>query len=141
MKRRSFFVAPLAAAVTVGAGTAISVNGNTNANTSINPNGLRLSSDDDDPGYALWYQLHNIEGKRIKVFLDGKEHKECTVADEKEGFIVQYRLDNNGHVIIDGDEFVKERLNGKVRIEISPVEKTYNDFFLAYGSSNNNGWP
>ena len=50
-----------------------------------------------------------------QIFVDGKEVKYCTVADEEKGYVIQ--------LVLDGDNVVRERITGKVEIR-SPARRT-----------------
>ncbi len=68
--------------------------------------GLRISTDENDPGYATWAALpRGPEGwPRIKTFLDGIEHGPTIItADEEEGFVYRAVLDADGHFQVDPD--------------------------------------
>lgn len=60
---------------------------------------------------------------RCVVLLDGAQVKNCTEADEEEGFVVRFKLDDKGKVIVNGAEIETETLYGNVQI-IDPLEKT-----------------
>jgi hypothetical protein len=60
---------------------------------------------------------------RCVVLLDGKQVKNCTEADEEEGFVVRFKLDDHGNHIVNGAEIETETLYGNVQI-IDPLEKT-----------------
>ena len=60
---------------------------------------------------------------RCVVLLDGVRVKNCTEADEEEGFIVRFKLDDHGTHIVNGAEIETETLYGNVQI-IDPLEKT-----------------
>lgn len=53
-------------------------------------------------------------GNRAKVYLDGVEQSNCTVADEEEGYIVRYILDPEKR-ILNGDTMT---VRGNVKIVI-----------------------
>ena len=60
---------------------------------------------------------------RCVVLLDGVPVKNCTEADEEEGFVVRFKLDENGMLTVNGAEIETETLYGNVQI-IDPLEKT-----------------
>lgn len=60
---------------------------------------------------------------RCVVLLNGLQVKNCTEADEEEGFVIRFKLDNNGNHIVNGAEIETEILYGNVQI-IDPLEKT-----------------
>ncbi len=60
---------------------------------------------------------------RCIVLLDGVRVKNCTEADEEEGFVVRFKLDENGMLTVNGAEIETETLYGNVQI-IDPLEKT-----------------
>ena len=59
---------------------------------------------------------------RCVVLLDGVHVKNCTEADEEEGFVVRFKLDDRGNHIVNGVEIETETLYGNVQI-IDPLEK------------------
>lgn len=61
--------------------------------------------------------------RRVVVLLDGVQVKNCTEADEEEGFVVRFKLTKEGSLILLGDEIETETLYGNVQI-IDPLEKT-----------------
>lgn len=60
--------------------------------------------------------------RRVVVLLDGVQVKNCTEADEEEGFVVRFKLDDRGNHIVNGAEIETETLYGNVQI-INPLEK------------------
>ena len=60
--------------------------------------------------------------RRVVVLLDGVQVKNCTEADEEEGFVVRFKLDENGMLTVNGAEIETETLYGNVQI-IDPLEK------------------
>lgn len=60
---------------------------------------------------------------RCIVLLDGVRVKNCTEADEEEGFVVRFKLDENGMLTVNGAEIETETLYGNVQV-IDPLEKT-----------------
>lgn len=58
---------------------------------------------------------------RCVVLLDGVHVKNCTEADEEEGFVIRFKLDDNGSLILNGAEVETETLTGNVQI-IDPLE-------------------
>lgn len=60
---------------------------------------------------------------RCVVLLDGETVKNCTKADEEEGFVIRFKLDENGMLTVNGSEIETETLYGNVQI-IDPLEKT-----------------
>ena len=59
---------------------------------------------------------------RCVVLLDGVHVKNCTEADEEEGFVVRFKLDDRGNHIVNGSEIETETLYGNVQIT-DPLEK------------------
>ena len=59
---------------------------------------------------------------RCVVLLDGVHVKNCTEADGEEGFVIRFKLDDNGSLILNGAEVETETLTGNVQI-IDPLEK------------------
>jgi hypothetical protein len=83
--------------------------------------GLRLSTYKGDRGYTDWQFLQS-QGRIIRVFLDGREIRECTLADEGLGYVEFCVTDAEGHVQVDpikGDEILRNSAHGKVEIRVS----------------------
>ena len=59
---------------------------------------------------------------RCVVLLDGVRVKNCTEADEEKGFVVRFKLDDHGKLILNGSGIETETLYGNVQI-IDPLEK------------------
>ena len=71
---------------------------------------MRVSCREKDLGY-----LPNTT--KVKVFVDGKEVKYCFTADEELGKAYCYAIDEDGQLIADGNNTIKEiELSGKVVI-------------------------
>lgn len=60
--------------------------------------------------------------RRAVILLDGVQVKNCTEADEENGFIVRFKLTGEGSLILNGSEIETEKLTGHVQI-IDPLEK------------------
>ena len=59
---------------------------------------------------------------RYVVLLNGVQVKNCTEADEEEGFVVRFKLDENNMLTVNGAEIETETLYGNVQI-IDLLEK------------------
>lgn len=81
----------------------------------LKPNGIRMSSDKDDPGYRAWC-IAMGDGKRPKVLLDGVPQKHCTMADEARGEVKRAVLTPSGNIAKGYDDFLEEIVHGDVRI-------------------------
>lgn len=55
-------------------------------------------------------------GKPVDVFLDGEQQTGCIEADDEQGYIIRNKRDENGNLIIEGDEFVRETIHGTVEV-------------------------
>ena len=60
--------------------------------------------------------------RRVVILVDGVQVKNCTEADEEKGFVVRFKLDDHGKLILNGSEIETETLYGNVQI-IDPLEK------------------
>ncbi len=60
--------------------------------------------------------------RRAVILLDGVQVKNCTEADEEEGFVVRFKLTDTGSLILNDGEIETEKLTGNVQI-IDPLEK------------------
>lgn len=74
---------------------------------------MRLSADKTDPGYS-WYLRHLCS----VIFLDGEKQRFCLTADDEQGFIVRYKADAKGNLVVDLErgEIVREKVFGRVKI-------------------------
>lgn len=81
---------------------------------------MRLSSDKDDAGYRAWCEL-NGDDKRVKVFLNGVEQRDVTMADEEAGEVRRCVRTSDGNIAVDkhAGEFLMETVRGSVEILIS----------------------
>jgi hypothetical protein len=80
---------------------------------------VRLSADENDPGYAAWMAIPNRF--EVTIFLDGVEQRSVVTADDEDGFVVKSKLDAQGNVQVNPekpDEIWMEMLHGAVRIEV-----------------------
>lgn len=76
---------------------------------------MRISVDRDDPGYAEWESLGETRYS-AKVFLDGVEMRGVITADEEAGMVVRYRMKDNGLIVIENGDVVRETLYGVVEL-------------------------
>lgn len=84
---------------------------------------MRRSSNEGDAGYADWFAEHS-EGKVHRIFLDGVEQRQVSMADEDLGVVDRCVLDDQGRVQINPDqpdEVWIERVSGTVEIRIEDV--------------------
>lgn len=75
---------------------------------------MRASVYPEDPGYIA----SEDDRRRINVALDGVLQKFVLTADEEEGFLIRSVIGQNGRLLHDGDEFLTERVTGKVEISL-----------------------
>lgn len=82
---------------------------------------MRISSDENDPGFHAWQRLMKAPlpdtTVSLRLSLDGVVVKDAVTADDEEGLLVRYCRAPNGELIVDGDEIRTETLHGAVRIE------------------------
>jgi hypothetical protein len=82
---------------------------------------MRISSLEDDSGHDA-YQTAVQHGGKIRVFLDDVEQDKVLIADEEEGFIERYALDEDGKIILPNHEPVPpltaEDLEGLTEAEV-----------------------
>ena len=78
---------------------------------------MRVSCSDKDPGYENYWR-HRVNGKTPKVFLDGKEVKQCVTADEEEGYVLRNLLNDDGeaYLVAHTKEVARAEERGKVEI-------------------------
>lgn len=82
---------------------------------------MRLSCMESDAGYLPWRQLK--ARFKVRVFLDGAPVDKVITADDEEGFVFVYAIDERGKPKLNDarDEILTERRAGVVRIELPPV--------------------
>jgi len=69
---------------------------------------MRLSIDDDD--------FPSLKHQNAKVYLNGRKQDCVTVADEENGYIIKYKVDNKGSFSVVGDLIETEKICGRVEI-------------------------
>lgn len=114
MDRRSFLKgAAVALASTAATTEALAVG--------MKPNGIRISCNPEHAGYRAWCQA-NGDRCRVRVYLNGKEVKHCSTADETLGMIVKGVETSEGNIAVDRirGEYLEETLYGDVRVVIEP---------------------
>lgn len=67
-----------------------------------------------------------------RIYLDGVMQTRCLMADDKKGVIERYAVDDNGDVIINGDELLTEIVKGEVCIEFDNSISSINFAFGSY---------
>ena len=78
---------------------------------------MRISTNENDPGYALWKKFRYE--KDIKTFFDGKEIFMVETADEELGLVIVAVEDKDGGIIVDDNDQIKTKeLHGVVKIEL-----------------------
>lgn len=80
---------------------------------------MRLSADENDPGYAAWIAIPNKYD--VTVFLDGVEQRHVVTADDMEGTVYKAVPDAEGNVQVsptNSGEIWMETVMGDVRIEV-----------------------
>lgn len=72
---------------------------------------MRISGRKDDPGYhkRVW---------SYQAFIDNVKVAHCFTADEDRGYVLRYKTDGRGHLIVDRskDEIAIEQLFGRVQV-------------------------
>ena len=81
---------------------------------------MRLSVQLYDMGNPAFEKLR-AAGKRVSVFLDGKEIEDCLTADEDAGMVIVFCRDESGKLIVNyqAGEVKRTFLWGKVRIKVN----------------------
>jgi hypothetical protein len=84
---------------------------------------MRLSRDPSDPGYVTWCEVPGARAAR--VFLAGAERHNVVTADEEKRMAVVYKLDAEGHYVVDEakGEIVLETFYGDVCIQLPPTQE------------------
>lgn len=80
---------------------------------------LRISANDGESGYRE-FKMALANGKKIYVFVDDVEVRDCITADDDLGFVERYVRDAGGKLQIDPvrqDRILTEVVKGHVRIE------------------------
>lgn len=79
---------------------------------------MRISCDENDPGYHNWLKLRSDAGAWNKVLLDGKEIKDVITADDERGYVLRYVRSLTGNIRVDygAKKAITEELHGKVEI-------------------------
>lgn len=83
---------------------------------------MRFSSKSKDPGYENYARLVASGGKKMTVFLNGKEVKFCTMADEELGRVTYLVADEKGKLQVDPNDpdcIWEELAYGKVEVRIT----------------------
>ena len=62
------------------------------------------------------YTPSNCMGRNVKVYLDGVLQSDVFEADDDLGFIIRAERDENGKVVIEGDDLKREIKLGAVRV-------------------------
>jgi hypothetical protein len=85
---------------------------------------MRVSVDDDDPGYRP-----DASTGRYAVYLNGERMAKVVTADEEEGMLVRLKMDRNGFPVVLPDRSAVERetLHGSVVIVAGVPRGTHSD--------------
>lgn len=60
----------------------------------------------------------DLDACRVRIFLDGVEQKNCTEADDDEGYVIRYAIDENGRFKADARfDPILEKVEGDVLIQ------------------------
>ena len=80
---------------------------------------MRLSAVEGDPGYEPYLKLGD-RCEKVRVLLEGVEHKNVLTADTDMGFIEVYEIDDSGNIRWDrqSGEAFRKHLYGHVVIRI-----------------------
>lgn len=72
---------------------------------------MRISAILGDDGYL------EMKDRFFKVYLNGRQVKDCIVADEEEGYIEIYKTNRKGDKVYKKGEPERKRKTGKVKIK------------------------
>jgi hypothetical protein len=72
---------------------------------------MRISADENDPGYEAYAM-----NPHVMVFLDGNPQRAVVTADEEQGVLIRYRLDDRGNLVVEGDRLALEVKTGHVEV-------------------------
>jgi hypothetical protein len=72
---------------------------------------MRISADPNDPGHEA-YAIN----PRVMVFLDGDPQRGVVTADDEQGVLIRYRLDDRGMPVVEEDRFALEVKVGRVEV-------------------------
>lgn len=90
---------------------------------------MRLSTDENDPGYIAFEEAQ-CAGRKIDVFLDGNEIEDVETVDDEEGIVVRFaRHDDDGTLKLDEtlENIERETLRGEVRIVLGEPVPTWGE--------------
>lgn len=68
------------------------------------------------------FNVHNfldrsaLEGRKVRVTVDGEEMERVVAYDVKKGSITRYKLDENRRLILKDGRAVTEKVKGKVKV-------------------------
>jgi hypothetical protein len=82
---------------------------------------MRLSVRETDPGHRNWRP--SMAGQ-VHVFVDGTVVDKVITVDEEEGYVLRFKTDEFGNVLINADrtEALTEELRGEVHFVIGDLE-------------------
>lgn len=106
MDRRSFLKATAAASVALPVTAAVAIG---------KPNGVRVSCEENDPGYRA-YCMARGDGHKVEVYLDGAHQRAALMADEAKGVVKRVVMTPKGNFAHDGVNVLTEEVTGDVRI-------------------------
>lgn len=76
---------------------------------------MRISANRHDKGHTLYLAVRH---RKVEVFVDGVLQRNVIVADNVEGYVQRYKVDENGRLVQLGSTFDYEEVFGKVTIEV-----------------------
>lgn len=79
---------------------------------------MRLSYDEDDPGYV---DPNSAGGRLIngtRVYLDGEEVQHVLTADDVEGYVESLMMDDSGSLVLRHGAALVQKRKGQVRIDL-----------------------
>lgn len=81
---------------------------------------MRLSIDEDDPGYSAWLALGD-KRHDVRIFVNGVEIKNAITADAAESFVIVSETGKSGHILFDREfgEICTKRVTGRVEIRMA----------------------
>jgi len=60
-------------------------------------------------------------GVKVSIALNGVAQKHCVEADTSEGYVVRYKMTDDNHFEMDGENFTLEKVGGTVLVTVTDL--------------------